>query len=287
MPRPQGPVYKSVSCGMYAELAPSLVRVGLRCPDRRTAVERICRRLPQNSPLVRRRVANAMVRRYLTGSDGSFGATPLARLLTGVRDARTRLDLVHYGMQCDESLVAAVARQVFYPYFIRGKYPGGMTRQEFLLRDGARLFESEPVITRSFVEQFAGEQWGVSSPDAIQRALRALAQADLIRARRLPDERYHPYAFHPQRRDISLVAFVFCIHVEFASAPRCKARLRELQNSQLARSFLLHPDYVRDLVRRATRYRWLSAPNLQSAATVRLAFTNLDACVEALLDRGV
>jgi len=268
-----------------------------RLTDRRQLVERIAGELPQRSAATRRRVAEKLVQRYFQGTRHGLALAahrqPFVRLVARSRQASGQIELLYWQLTQVDTLVGALARELFYPVCLAHRPPDGLTSAAFAARNGARLFATgafaqfAPQITRSFVHDYAREEWHFLNAPTLDRALRILQGAGLIARERMSALRGHPPAYRLSNHDVSLTTFLWALYDEFlphAQNGNFSLAPGVLAVSDFARTLLLSPTQVEGHCEAARRHQFLAAsPN----GTLRLTFGNQDALADALLSRAL
>lgn len=273
----------------------------MRLTDRRALVGHIAQSLPQPSPGTRQRVAEKLVQRYFTGSRLFIApppqAQPFVRLVARQRHARAQIELLYLRLTQIDTLVGALAREIFYPVCIAHRPPAGLGSAAFAARNGAQLFglsenwpgenEMPPQITRSFLHEYAREQWNFTNAPTLDRALRVLQAAGMIARERMSDLRGHPAAYRLSNHDVALPTFVWALYDEFLPHAQNSGGVMlapgVLNVADFARTLLLSPAQIEAHCDLARKRGFLSA----QGPALRLTFGNLDALADALLSRAL
>ena len=273
----------------------------MRLTDRRVLIGHIAGGLPQPSPRTRQRVAEKLVQRYFTGSRLFIAppphAQPFVRLVARQRHAPAQIELLYLRLAQIDTLVGALAREVFYPVCIAHRPPDGLESAVFAARNGGQLFgsggswldenEVPPQITRDFLHEYAREQWNFTNAPSLDRALRVLQSAGMIARERMSDLRGHPTAYRLSNHDVALASFVWALYDEFLPHAQRSGGVTlasgVLGVADFARTLLLSPAQVEAHCDMARRRGFLSA----QGSTLRLTFGNLDAVADALLSRAL
>lgn len=269
-----------------------------RLTDRRALVELIAGQLPQSKESTRRRVAGKLVQRYFTGNLRHITPAPqyqpFVRLVARGRHAPAQIELLYLRLAQSDSLVGALAREVFYPICIAGRPPNGIDSATLAARNGAQLFGLSGAlspdlalqVTRTFLQDYAREQWFFTNAPTLDRALRVLQSAGLIARERMSGLRGHPPAYRLSQHDVSLTTFVWALYDEFlphAQSGGITLAPGVLAVSDFARTLLLSPAQITAHCEAARRHQFLAVQN----DTWRLTFGNLDALTDTLLTRAL
>ena len=269
-----------------------------RLTDRRQLVERIAGELSQKSEQTRQRVAEKLVQRYLEGSRRAIAPAPhcqpFVRLVARGRHAPGQIELLYWQLAQVDTLVGALARELFYPVCIAHRPPDGLTSAAFAARNGGQLFgtgafasEFAPQITRAFIHDYAREQWHFSNAPTLDRALRILQGAGLVARERMSGLRGHPPSYRLSNHDVSLTTFLWALYDEFlphAQNGNFSLAPGVLAVSDFARTLLLSPMQVEQHCEAARHHQFLAA---SANGTLRLTFGNQDALADALLSRAL
>lgn len=289
----RGSRYQSFGQEFYPYEAVKAIRLAQRVHDRGALRERIAESLPHHSSQTRRRVANKLIQRYVPCAKGAVLSSPFMALMNHVRDYPTQIELLYYELTKTDRIVGAIARHIFYPYFIEDRIPGGFEEKEFRALNASQLFVHQKVITRDFVEAFAHRVWNFHNAPTLRRALRILSQAGIIQSERLLELRYHPVAYGMNAHDVGLTTFVYCLYDEFLNVVGKSApTVADVQRASFVRTFLLTPQQVNHLLQTARRYRFIHCPSLPATnsdghAVVRLLFPTLADGVRELTAKAV
>ncbi|MCS6860567.1 MAG: hypothetical protein NZT92_09650 [Abditibacteriales bacterium] len=289
----QGSQYQSFGQEFYPYEAMKAIRLAQRIHDRRALRDHIAQLLPHPSAQTRRRVANKLIQRYVPCAKGAVLPSPFLALMNHIRDYPTQIELLYYELTKTDRIVGAMARHIFYPYFIEDRIPGGFEEQVFRVLNASQLFVHQKIITRDFVEAFARQMWNFRNVSTLRRALRILSQAGIIRNERLLELRYHPVAYGMNPHDIGLTTFVYCLYDEFLNVlGKSAPTVAEVQRARFVRTFLLTPQQVNHLLQTARRYRFIHCPappatNAHTHAVVRLPFPTLADGVRELTAKAV
>jgi len=261
-----------------------------RLGDRRVFVEHIASQLPQSSEITRLRIAAKFAQRYFSGTRRDLvppaHRQPFVRLVARSRHTPTQIELLFWRLAHVDTLVGALARDLFYPVCIAHRPPDGYNAAEFAARNGGQLFSTEPLLTRSFIFAHARDKWKFSNAASLDRALRVLQGAGLVARERMTELRGHPTAFRLSRHDVSLSTFAWALYDEFL--PHAQDRNFSLSPDVLpvadfARTLLLWPEQVMAHCEAARAGQILA----RDKKSLRLVFGNLDALADVLLTKAL
>ena len=103
----------------------------LRLTDRRELIERISGEMPQSSAGTRRRVAEKLVQRYFSSTRRVITPAPqcqpFVRLVARGRHTPGQIELLYWQLAQVDTIVGALARELFYPVCIAGRPPDGFS----------------------------------------------------------------------------------------------------------------------------------------------------------------
>jgi len=260
-----------------------------RISDRHALIAHIASQLPQPGARTRLRIAEKFAQRYLTigGQPGAAATQPFVRLVARQRHAPAQIELLYYRLAQVDTLVGALARDLFYPVCIGGRPPLGLTSAEFAARNGGQLLSIAPLLTRAFILDYAKTCWSFTNRSTIDRSLRVLQGAGLVARERMGELRGHPPAFRLSSHNVSLTTFLFALYDEFLPhvhdanfvlAPNV------LPLTDFARTLLLSPAQVEAHCDAARRHQLLAQP---ARGGLRLVFGSLEALVDALLAKAI
>lgn len=270
-----------------------------RVTDRRELVERISCELPQSSAGTRRRVAEKLVQRYFNSTKRVImpapQCQPFVRLVARGRHTPGQIELLYWRLAQVDTLVGALARELFYPVCIAGRTPEGVSHASFAARNGAQLFgmglfdsaDITPQITRRFLQDYAREHWQFLNVPSLDRALRILQSAGLVSRERMSGLRGRPPSYRLSNHDVALTTFVWALYDEFlphAQTGGITLAPGVLAVADFARTLLLTSAQVEAHCEAARRHQFLAA---SANGTLRLTYGNLDALADALLSRAL
>jgi len=226
---------------LYADDAADALRLALKVETRAELREQLAAALAQPSEKTRVRIADKLIQRLIPVERSKVIVSPFVRLAAGIRDTQARAELIYYRTAQTDAIIAAIAADVFYPYFVGGRPPQGFSAAQFRIANTGALFEYDNVITRSFVCAYARKAWGFRSEATVSRALRVLREAGLIEV--LPGEaggaRQPAFALRPHT--MRLPTFAFCLYEEFAAQQAPSLALDQVHSADFARMFIVRP----------------------------------------------
>lgn len=283
---------KSFGQEFYPHEATRALRLAekLKTTDRRALTQRIAQELPHPSEKTRHRLAAKFIQRYLASTRSRIfpppHEQPFARLVSRLRHTPALVQLLFYELCKTDELVGVLARELFYPVLIEGRAPREYSVAEFSARNGSRLFEDEPLITREFILRHACEQWNFSDRASVDRALRVLMGAGLIARERMMNLSKHPSAFCLAEHDLAPVPFAWAFYDEFlprAQNGQFTIARTDVLNSGFARTFLLDHGQVDSSLEAARRHQLIAVQGEQ----VRLVFGEKNSLVETLIKKAL
>jgi hypothetical protein len=258
--------------------------------DRQALRDRIATLLPQDSERTRRRIASKFVQRYFTGTRRHIAPPPteqpFVRLVARHRHVPAQIELLYYQLAKIDTIVGAIARDLFYPVFILGTPPAGCSAEEFATLNGGQLLSVAPLLTRAFIVHYAELHWHFHNRATIDRSLRVLQGAGLIDRERMPELRRHPDAYRLSGHDVSLVTFVYALYDELLpQALEANMRLREddITDAAFARVLLLSPSQINEHLDAARRHQLLA----RHESHIRFVFGDLNVLANALLTKAL
>ena len=266
---------------LYPEDAAQALRLALGVGTRAELRQQIVAALPQPSEKTRDRIADKLIQRLIPIEHGSVVVSPFVRLAACTRDDQARTELIYYRTAQTDTIIAAIAAEMFYPYFILGRPPKGFNASQFRFANTGALFDYDNVITASFVSAYARKVWGFHSEATAIRALRVLREAGLIEALPSTPGRMRRHAFALRPHTMQPATFAFCLYEEFASRRSPALAVDQIQNADFARMFIVRPVDVTALLEEARRSKLVvrrggAAPRYGPAA-------DLEGLVDALL----
>jgi len=269
---------------LYPEEAAQALRLALGASTRAELRQQIVAALPQPSEKTRARIADKLIQRLIPIEHRQIAVSPFVRLAANIGDSQARTELIYYRTAQTDRIIAAIAAEILYPYFIQGRPPKGFSAAQFRLANTGALFDYDNVIRASFISAYARSAWGFRSEQTVTRALRILREAGLIGA--LPGvpggARQAAFALSPHT--MRLPTFAFCLYEEFASRRSPALALDQVQNARFAQMFVVRPADVTALVEEARRRKLVARSG--GAAPRYGPAMDADALVEKLLGAG-
>jgi DNA-binding transcriptional ArsR family regulator len=240
--------------------------------------------LPQPSAKTRTRIADKLIQRLVPVQRGKVVVTPFVRLAARTTDARARTELIYYRTAQADAVIAAIAAEIFYPYFIQARPPKGLSATQFRMANTGALFDYDNVITRPFISTYARRAWDFNSEPTLTRALRVLREAGLIEILPGPPGGARHPSFAPAPHTMTLPTFVFCLYEHFASRRSPALALDQIQNADFARMFVVRPVDVTALLEQARRRKLVARAG--GGAPHYAPVADLDGLVDTLLGLG-
>lgn len=290
--------------------------------DPRPLTSRIAETLAHPSPQTRVRVANKLVQRLAAGvpsppdysgakQDGGkqngaernglgsaapaaeakrkpraepqdAGVTTFSCLLCNHADTQAQRDLVYYAAARADGLIAAIASDILYPYFIEDRIPIPYSEDEFIMANAGLLLAPEPIVTAGFVADYARRAWNFDSPRTVGLALRILRQAGILISAPLLGARGRVAAYTLAPHGMSLSALLWAFYGEFGQASLAPA-FDQVERSHFARLFVVSPSVVRSLLWEAEKAGIAASWSPSGARRVALKVREPDALARLLL----
>ena len=266
---------------LYPDEAAQALRLALQAATRAELREQLAAALPQPSEKTRGRIADKLIQRLIPVQKGHVVVAPFVRLAANIIDTQARTELIYYRTAQTDAVVAALAAEVFYPYFVQGRPPKGFSAAQFRFINTGALFDFDDVITRSFIAAYARDSWGFRSGPTLMRALRVMREAGVIEAvPTVPGGARQPaYAIAPHT--MRLPTFAFCVYEEFAARRSPALALDQIQNARFAKLFVVRPMDVAALAEDARRRKLLTRSG--GAAPRYAPVADLEGLVDMLL----
>ena len=284
----KSPALKSFGQEFYPHEAARALRLAekLKTADRTLLSERIASQLPHSSAQTRRRLAAKIIQRYFKASRRKLAPwreQAFAQLVSKTRDATAQIELLYFQLTQTDGVVGAIAHALFYPVCVLGEPPREYSQSEFAARNGQRLIETAPLLTREFILAHAREKWDFSDVATLDRALRVLLNAGLIARRRMTEMRRHPVAFRLAAHDVSPQTFAWALHWEYSQSKTRIVPAAQIAEADFARTLLLSPAQIERHIENARRHQLISC----EGKNVRLLFQDAGSLVEVLLNKAM
>lgn len=230
----------------------------------------------------RRRVASALVHRLLVDCETEDPARcPVVELLAAAGCTLDARHLLLYATARRERLVMAIAAEVFFPCFVLGRPPEGLSERDFAALNTGRLLETDQVITHRLVDEYARRRWGFDDPTSTQTALRILREGGALAATWLERGDGRCLGYFPSHRGPSRQTFVYALWEEFASRGRRTVPRVHLRGMALAHLFCLPGPVVEALGERAAEEGFCALDARRSGGPISVTHTSFaEATVE-------
>lgn len=242
----------SVRIGLhFAEAVAAAELLAAGCA-RDQIVDRVAALVPAPDDDRRRRIASALLHRLQVDCAAEGRAPcPLVDLLAAAGCTLDARHLLLHATARRERLVMAVAGEVFFPRFVLGRLPDGLSERDFAALNTGRLLETDAVITHRLVDEYARRRWGFDDPASTQAALRILREGGALAATWLERGDGRCLGYFPSHRGPSWRVFVYALWEEFASRGRRTVPRAHLRSLALAHLFCLPGPVVEALGERA------------------------------------
>jgi hypothetical protein len=218
----------------------------------REQIRAIAAALPHRSAKTRQRLAEKIHQRY-SPSAPDEAPVPFIALIKALPSRKVRRELLVYQLARVDTLVAGLAEEIFWPFFVGQSLPRGYSEGAFRRANTGTLIDTDRFISTRFCHHYAQRQWRFESRASIGVALRILRDARILDSAyvRVGDRRM--LGWIPTFRGISSATFVYTLLAEFGDGLGAGVQLDRVQNSRCARLFLLSPVAVDSLVESARR----------------------------------
>ena len=203
--------------------------------------------LPYPSVKTRQRVAEKIHQRYVDPRE-DVRPVRLAELIPTVPSRKVRRELLVYQLSRVDGVPAALARDIFYPYFVHCALPKGYTDASFRRANTGTLLETDRFVSTTFCTEFAKRAWGFNSPRSVGIGLRILRDGRILDSTFVHAGSQRVLGWIPTFRGISVATFVYALYAEYGDELTVGVPLDRIHNSTCARLFLLNPIAVDSLI---------------------------------------
>ena len=230
---------------------------------------KIAELLPHPSENTRLRVASKLVQRFFKAG------LPYLRLVKSLKSDAVRRELLYWRIARTDEVVAAIARDIFYPYFVLNTLPKGYDESSFRMANTATLFSVDRIVSRDFAVRYAREAWGFDSARTVTLALRIMRQAEILDSISVKLARRHVLGYFPQPHSLKPEVFAYCMYEEFLGDHPTPDRI---QNGDCSKLFFLNRLQVDSLLKTLAKRKLIEFEGLH----VRFAFSDLHSLVTQL-----
>jgi hypothetical protein len=208
--------------------------------------------LTQPSPKTRQRIAEKIHQRYIA-SAAADASVPFVPLVNALRSRKVRRELLVYQLSRVDTLVAGIAGEVFYPYFVWNRLPKGYDENGFRRANTGTLIDTDRFISTRLCRQYAKKHWRFESAASIGVALRILRDARIVDSTYVRVGSKRMLGWIPTFRGIASAAFLYALLEEFGDTLTAGVPLDRVQNSRAALLFMLSPLAADTLIELARR----------------------------------
>jgi len=253
-------------------------------PEHDRLSARIAEQLPYPSPATRLRVATKIVQRFFKSPDGKSHAGPFLKLVNGLKSEPARRDLLYWRTARTDSLITAIAGEIFYPYFVLNEPPQGYDEASFRMANTAALFAVDRVISLDFAVEYARRIWDFDSARTVTLALRIMKQAGMIDSANVEVGEHRVLSYYPLPHSLSPEVFAYCVYEEFLDADSAPAiSLDRLYNGDCVRLFLLSRLQANSMLKSLEQSGLIERTTLRGARHVRLTSPHMEALASSLI----
>ena len=239
--------------------------------------------LTHPSETTRLRVATKIVQRFFKSASGRSHPVPFLKLVNAVGIESSRRDLLYWRTARTDTVIAAIARDILYPYFVLNTIPDGYDEASFRMANTSALFSIDRIISRDFAVHYAKNIWAFDSARTVTLALRIMKQAQILDAISVKLGRRHVLGYYPEPRSLQPEVFAYCMYEEFLdreSAPLVS--LNRVQNGDCAKLFLRSPLQVESLLRQLQKRKLVEYVGLPGVRHIRFTSPDLGALTDTL-----
>lgn len=243
--------------------------------------------LPQHSTATRHRVASKIIQRFFREPGSKSPCLPFLRLVANIPESSIRRDLLYWRTARTDSVISAIASEIFYPVFVLGTLPSGYDESSFRMANIAALFSTDMVITRDLVVNYARRTWNFQNIQSLTLALRIMRQAELLGAIPVTIERRRILGYYMQPHSLALEVFVYSLYEDSQTARRKVLSFDQIQSGEVAKTFLLSRLQADSLLKSAEKKGYVSFIGIRGTRHISLTYENLQTLVDSVLAERV
>lgn len=230
--------------------------------------------LPHRSIKTRTRVAEKFIQRFFNFNDLSDAS--FLKMVRSSESIQDKIDLIYWRTARTDKIIAAIANEIFYSYFINNSIPGGYSQQQFDMKNTYTLFSLDKVITADFVVEYALSNWNFSSKKSILLALRIMRQANMINSLPIITGFKKNLGYYTIQHYINPKIFAFCLYEEFSANPHRKIiSMDQIQESDSVKVFFISRLQLESIIKSLQKDRIIKLTNLHAVRYIE--FTHEDA----------
>jgi hypothetical protein len=252
----------------FAETIAALAAVDPEAKPREQ-IRAIASTLSQPSTKTRQRIAEKIHQRY-AASTADDASIPFISLVNALASKKVRRELLVYQLSRVDTLVAGLAEEIFYPYFVWSRLPRGYDESTFRRANTGTLIDTDRFISTRFCGHYAKRHWRFESAASIGVALRILRDARIVDSTYVRVGKRRMLGWIPTFRGIALPTFLCGLLEEFGDALTSGVPLDRVQNSRVAFLFMLSPVAADSLIELARRTAGASITGRGSARRISL-----------------
>lgn len=248
-------------------------------PDHLSA--KIASTLQQPSDATRLRIASKIVQRCFKSPDGKSRSQAFLKLVRSSKSESSRRDLIYWRAARTDGIIAALAAEVFYPYFVLNVLPKGYDEEAFRMANTATLFADDKVISSDFAVRYAKKNWGFDSARTVTLALRIMKQAWILESVSVTLGRKHVLGYYTQPHLLQPEVFAYCLYEEFLDHSPTVS-LDRIQNGDCVKLFFVNRLHADSMLRKLAGKKLVEFKALPGGKHIRFMCPNLDALVDKL-----
>lgn len=260
---------------LYFEESIQAIEFFSKCSETEGLQQRIADLLPQPAKSSRLRVASKIIQRFLKqDTSPSF-----ARLIGGIKSLSARQELLYWRTARTDWIIASLARDLFYPYFVQKTIPGGYDEASFRMLNTATLFAVDEIISRDLAIAFSRDVLKFDSPRTVTLALRIMKQAEILGAILVKLNRRHVLGYFPQPRALMPEVFAYCMYEEFPKG----AALDQIHNGDCVRLFFINRLQADSLLKTLEKRKLIRFENRPGGRYVSFVPVDAESLVDSLI----
>lgn len=280
-----GKIFSTFGQELYQEVSIKSIEDFYGISDTNVLLQSIASLLPQKSIKTRKRVAEKIIQRFFTPPYPGETPRPFLDMVRLSDSLHDKTDLIFWRTAKTDRIIAAIASEIFYPYFLDAIIPGDYSEHEFNMLNTSALFNIDRVITTNFICEYAASKWNFTSKKSITLALRIMRQAGLIHSVPVRLISKRTTGFYLAQHYINANIFLFCLYEEFQKEGHAPIiSLNQLQESDAMKVFFINRMQLNTMLEDLSKRYFIKSINQHGGRYIELLHPSTEALVSALFN---
>lgn len=258
----------------------------LRQPDKHEhPLSKIADLLRQPSPSTRTRIASKIMQRISFLNYSRTANTPFVDLVSGLKNESAKRDLIYWKAARTDRIISSIAEEIFYPYFIMNRLPSGYSESMFNMANTGTLLDTDRIISRDIVVDYAQRTWNFDSTRTLTLALRIMHQAEILDTVIVKVGNRHILGYYPQPHPAKLEVFAYCMFEEYFLGASSMISIDQIHNGECGRLFLQNRLQIDSMLKTMEQRKLIQNTNQRGGRYISFIPPDLKSLVSMLLEK--